>query len=94
MLYFVWLNPDNIEKPLNSPTMRNNIYQINISAIHKLGVNWNPLNPDVSNPNPKPAGDEPASPIVPTDPLSLDDTYMSVDIEVQNWEVHSYDVVL
>jgi hypothetical protein len=94
MLYFVWLNPDNIEKPINSPTMRNNIYQINISAIHKLGVNWNPLNPDVSNPNPKPAGDEPASPIVPTDPLSLDDTYMSVDIEVQNWEVHSYDVVL
>jgi hypothetical protein len=94
MLYFVWLNPDNITKPMNSPVMRNNIYQINISAIHKLGVNWNPLNPDVNNPDPKPAGNEPESPIVPTDPLSLDDTYMTVDIEVKNWIVHSYDLEL
>jgi hypothetical protein len=94
MLYFVWINPDNITKPMNSPVLRNNIYQINISAIHKLGVNWNPLNPDVNNPDPRPAGDEPASPIVPTDPLSLDDTYMTVDIEVQNWTVHSYDLEL
>jgi hypothetical protein len=94
MLYFVWLNPDNITKPMNSPVMRNNIYQVNITAIHKLGVNWNPLNPDVNNPNPKPSGDEPENPIVPTDPLSLDDTYMTVDIEVQNWTVHSYDIEL
>jgi hypothetical protein len=94
MLYFVWLNPDNITKPMNSPVMRNNIYQINISAIHKLGVNWNPLNPDVNNPDPKPSGPEPENPIVPTDPLSLDDTYMTVDIEVKNWVVHSYDLEL
>jgi hypothetical protein len=94
MLYFVWLNPDNISEPMNSPVLRNNIYQINISAIHKLGVNWNPLNPDVNNPDPKPAADEPDSSILPTDPLSMDDTYMTVDIEVQNWTVHSYDIEL
>jgi hypothetical protein len=94
MLYFVWLNPDDITRPMNSPVLRNNVYQVNISAIHKLGVNWNPLNPDINNPDPKPEGNEPESPIVPTDPLTLDDTYMTVDIEVANWTVHAYDVEL
>ncbi|MDR0907575.1 MAG: Mfa1 family fimbria major subunit [Rikenellaceae bacterium] len=94
VLYYVWLNPDNVAHTMNSPVVRNNIYQINIAGIHKLGVNWNPLNPSVNNPDPKPEGNEPPSPIVPTDPLSLDDTYMSVDIEVKNWTVHSYDVTL
>lgn len=94
MLYFVWPNPDDIQRPMNSPVIRNNIYCVNISTINKLGVNWNPLNPGVNNPDPKPSGDEPENPIDPTDPLSLDDTYMTVDITTRPWNVHSYDVDL
>jgi hypothetical protein len=93
-LYFAWLNPDNIAKPMNSPVIRNHIYHVNINSFKRLGQNWNPLNPDINNPNPKPSGDEPDSPILPTDPLSLDDTYMSVDIGVLDWTVHSYDIDL
>ncbi|MDR0893070.1 MAG: Mfa1 family fimbria major subunit [Mediterranea sp.] len=93
-LYYVWLNPDNIEKPTVSPVMRNNIYHININSFKQLGTNWNPLTPDINNPDPKPDGPEPPSPVDPTDPLSSTDTYMSVDIQVKDWTVHSYDVDL
>jgi hypothetical protein len=95
VLYFVWLNPDNITKPMNSPVIRNNIYHVNINSFKTIGVNWNPLVPsDVPNPDPKPAGDEPDNPIVPSDPLSLSETYMSVDITVLDWTVHSIGIDL
>lgn len=32
-LYFAWLNPDNVSKPLNSPVVRNNIYHLHITGI-------------------------------------------------------------
>ncbi|MDR1003920.1 MAG: Mfa1 family fimbria major subunit [Prevotellaceae bacterium] len=94
-LYYVWLNPDNVQSPTVSPVIRNNIYHININSFKQLGVNWNPLTPDVNNPDPQPeGGNEPDNPIKPEDPLSSVETYMSVDIEVKNWTVHSYDVDL
>ncbi|MDR1501391.1 MAG: Mfa1 family fimbria major subunit [Prevotella sp.] len=98
VLYFAWLNPDNIQKPINSPAIRNNIYHININSFKSIGVNWNPLVPDGSNvahnPDPKPGPHEPANPIDPNDPLSLNDTYMSVDVTVLMWTVHTYDIDL
>ncbi|MBB4045305.1 Mfa1 family fimbria major subunit [Bacteroides reticulotermitis] len=95
VLYFIWLNPDNIQKPINSPVVRNNIYHVNINSFKSIGVNWNPLVPrGPSNPNPRPTGPEPENPIKPTDPLSTTDTYMSVDITVLNWHVHTYDIDL
>lgn len=97
MLQYAWLNPDDIEKPENSPVMRNNIYHINIKAFNKIGLNWNPLYPEdpnlPDNPDTKPGDpDEPENPIDPTDPLTPEQTYMSVDITVLNWTVHSYDI--
>ena len=99
MLYYAWLNPDDIKKPMNSPVIRNNIYHVNITAFGKLGFNWNPLYPEdpnlPDNPDPKPLNpDEPEMPIDPTDPLTPEETYMSVDITVLNWTVHSYDIEL
>lgn len=87
MYYYAWLNPDNIASPINSPVIRNNIYHINITGFKTLGSNWNPLEPGIDNPNP---GIDP--PVDPTDPLTPTETYMSVDITVLDWTVHSYDV--
>ncbi|MDU1891511.1 MAG: Mfa1 family fimbria major subunit [Dysgonomonas sp.] len=101
MMYYAWLNPDNITSPLNSPVLRNNIYHVNITAFARIGGNWNPLypedpnNPNPQNPDPKPVNpDEPENPIDPTDPLTPEQTYMTVDITVLNWTVHSYDIEL
>ncbi len=98
MMYYVWLNPDNADDPTkwtNSPVIRNNIYHINIRSFNNLGTNWNPLvPPDVSNPDPKPGGPEPPTPVDPTDPIGDTNTYMSVDIQAIPWTVHSYDKVL
>lgn len=84
--YVAWLNPDNTKEPVVSPVLRNNIYHVNISAIKKLGYSGNPFNPK---------GDDPKDPDDPTpDPketLYPVDTYMSVEINVVNWGVHSYD---
>jgi hypothetical protein len=92
VLYYAWVNPDDLSAPTAAPTIRNNIYHININSFKTLGVNWNPLTPDINNPDPQPGGNEPPSPIDPEDPLSSVDTYMSVDIVVKNWTVNSYDV--
>jgi len=93
MLQYAWVNPDNIQTPLNSPVVRNNIYHINITGFKRIGLNWNPLTPDPNNPDPKPGDpDEPETPIDPTDPLTPEQTYMTVDISVLNWTVHSYDI--
>ncbi|MDR0865107.1 MAG: Mfa1 family fimbria major subunit [Candidatus Symbiothrix sp.] len=96
VLYYIWLNPDVITKPYNSPVIRNNIYHININSFQTFGFNWNPLNPGPDNPDPKPANplEPPTTPILPNDPLSLDETYMTVDITVLDWTVHSFGIDL
>ena len=104
VLYYAWLNPSTTspESWWNSPVVRNNIYHIHIKSIKKLGFNWNPLVPDPDpstneNPNnPDPNPDEPGTPI-PTDPeqpLPDQDTFMSVEVTVLPWLVHSYEVDL
>jgi hypothetical protein len=99
VLYYVWLNPDNIQKPVNSPVIRNNIYHVNISSFKSIGLNWNPLVPPGSNtphnPDPQPpTGVEPPSPVNPTDPLSDSDTYMSVEVTILMWTMHTYEIDL
>ncbi len=119
VLYYAWLNPDNVKTPYNSPVLRNHIYHIHINSFRNLGTNWNPLFPDEDpnnlthpddggNPDPKPPYDpvydkedpdpkdpeEPNPPIDPEDPLTTKDTYMSVDVKILPWRVHSYKIDL
>lgn len=118
VLYFVWINPDEVDgKPVNSPVIRNNIYHVSIKGISKIGANWNPLVPVVNpndpnitdpnnpsnpvhnnpnNPDPRPDNDiEPKDPPVdPTDPISTKETWMSVNVNILPWAVHSYEVEL
>ncbi len=105
VLYYAWVNPDNVETPFNSPVLRNHIYHIHIKGFKNIGTNWNPLVPgddpnnpgdDDNNPDPKPKDnpDEPENPIKPDDPLSTPETWMSVDITVLPWQVHSYEIDL
>lgn len=109
VLYYAWVNPDNVPDWYNSPVLRNNIYHIHITGFKNLGTNWNPLfpaNPDIpgdpatgGNPDPKPTvntGDpeEPTNPIDPNDPLTTSETWMSVDVKVLPWKIHSYSVDL
>ena len=62
VMYFVWINPDNLSKAVNSPVIRNNIYHVQIKGIAKIGANWNPL---VPNPN---VPTTPGQPVNPNDP--------------------------
>lgn len=108
VLYYAWLNPDNVATPYNSPVLRNNIYHIHITGFKTIGTNWNPLYPEnpnatnPANPDPKPQADptdpnypkEPTNPIDPNDPLTTPETWMSVDVTVLPWQVHSYGVDL
>ena len=110
VLYYAWVNPDAIPNWYNSPVLRNNIYHIHITGFKTIGTNWNPLYPEDPNgsgtplnpnPDPKPKpGDgepkttEPVNPIDPTDPLTTPETWMSVDVTILPWQVHSYGVDL
>lgn len=100
VLYYAIINPDNREKPLNAPVYRNNIYHISVTGFKKIGMNWNPLFPEDpntpgNNPDPKPNNpNEPVPPIKPEDNLSPKETYMSVDVSVIPWNVHSYNIEL
>lgn len=110
VLYYAWLNPDQKPNWYNSPVIRNNIYHIHITGFKTIGTNWNPLYPedpddpsydpeDPNNPDPRPVPDDPAidepeNPIDPEDPLTTPETYMSVDVTVLPWLVHSYEVDL
>lgn len=103
VLYYAWVNPDNIPTWYNSPVVRNNIYHVHISGFKNLGTNWNPLYPEdpnsstPANPDPKPVVpgiNEPQNPIAPTDPLTTPETWMSVDVKVLPWKLHSYSVDL
>lgn len=104
VLYYAWANPDNVAEPYNSPVLRNNIYHIHITGFKTIGTNWNPLVPkdnpndpkdDPNNPDPKPDDpDEPENPIKPEDPLTTPETWMSVEVTVLPWRVHSYTIDL
>lgn len=96
MLYYLWLNPDAVDKPINSPVVRNSIYHINIRSFKDLGVNWNPLDPSTDNPDPRPTDpNEPdGNPMDPTFPLSPINTYMTVDATVLPWNTYSYEIDL
>lgn len=107
VIYYAWVNPDNVPDWYNSPVLRNNIYHIHITGFKTIGTNWNPLFPEDpdnpgdpqegGNPDPKPLDpnvDEPENPIDPEDPLTTPETWMSVDVTVLPWLVHSYDVEL
>lgn len=95
VLYWAWLNPDT--NNVNSPVIRNNIYNIHITAIKNLGGNWNPLVPGGKNPDPQP-GDNPnepdTPPVKPEDPLTLDKTWMATNVTVLPWQVHSREIEL
>ena len=94
VLYWAWLNPD--QSVVNSPVIRNNIYHIQINGIGNLGGNWNPLVPGGNNPDPKPnTPNEPSTPPVsPEDPLTLDKTWMSTNVTILPWQVHSHEITL
>ena len=117
VLYYAWVNPDNVPAWYNSPVVRNNVYHIHITGFRNLGTNWNPLFPEDPdnpkgepvdpsdptgpkkplNPDPRPnvpGYNEPENPIDPTDPLTTPETWMSVDVKVLPWTLHSYQVNL
>ena len=105
VLYYAFVNPDKAPNTLDAPVFRNNIYHINIKGFKTIGTNWNPLfpedpdNPAVpgtpENPDPKPSDDpDNPNPFNPQDPNTPKETWMSVEMSVLAWTVHSYDIEL
>ncbi|MCI6153929.1 MAG: Mfa1 family fimbria major subunit [Bacteroidales bacterium] len=111
VLYYAFVNPDNVEKTLDAPVLRNNIYHISVNGFSTIGTNWNPIYPedpdttDPKNPDPKPSDDPKKdddpdtpdpnpNPIDPGDPDSPANTWMSVEMTVVPWAVHSYSITL
>ena len=110
VLYFVYVNPDNVTKAINGPVIRNQVYHVHIKSITKVGDNWNPLVPNQTTPsdgqptppNPNNPDDfpndnpnEPKQPNVkPNDPLSQLETWMAVNVTILPWQVHSVEVSL
>lgn len=105
--YVTWLNPDAIpgvdESPnvlaSKSPTVRNQVYHVHVTGFKGIGVPNNPLNPGTDPLNPGDPDDpkdpdNPKNPIDPNDPLENEETYMSVQITVLDYTVHSYDIQL
>lgn len=89
MYYFTWLNPDTTVPTTwrHSPVVRNNFYHMNVAGFSKLGFSGNPYNPGGDD---KPDPDDPTPD--PKDPITDKETYMTTEITVINWGVHSYDV--
>ncbi len=94
MYYFAWLNPDTTVPTTwrHSPVVRNNFYHVNVAGFNKLGFSGNPYNPTT----PPGGGEDEPDPDDPTpdpkDPITDKETYMTTEITVINWGVHSYDV--
>lgn len=88
MYYYAWLNPNEVlsTKWTLSPVVRNNIYHVNVKGFSKYGFSGNPFNPEGPGPDP----DDPTPD--PEDPLEDKETYMTTEISVIKWGVHSYDV--
>ncbi len=91
MFYFAWLNPDELAaaKWNSSPVIRNNIYNINVKSFSKYGFSGNPYNPDPDDPD-KPDPDDPTPD--PKDPIYDKETYMTTEITVIKWGLHSYNI--
>ncbi len=104
VLYYAFVNPDRVPGTLDAPVFRNNIYHINITGFKTIGTNWNPLFPEdpanpnpggPENPDPKPSDDpDNPNPFNPDDPNTPKETWMSVEMSVLAWTVHSYDIEL
>ena len=117
VLYFVWIHPDKLADPVNSPVDRNNVYHIQIASVTRIGANWNPLVPYPGGTTPPNFGDPNTPPVYPTNPNNPDDrpnnplepknppvnpfdnltpkeTWMSVNVTILPWAVHSYQVNL
>lgn len=104
VLYYAFVNPDKAPGTLDAPIFRNGIYHINITGFKTIGTNWNPLYPEdpnnpatptPDNPDPKPDGDpDNPNPFNPEDPNTPKETWMSVEMSVLAWTVHSYDIEL
>ena len=94
MVYVLWLNPDNEDvgdKIEESPVVRNQVYHAHITGFKKIGVSYNPLNPDdPSKPTDPTHPTEPINPIEPEDKLTAEDNYLSVKVKLLPWEVKSY----
>ena len=86
MKYIVWLNPDDLKQPEASPTHRNTVYHANIINFKKLGFPTNPLDPT------EPI--DPTNPVDPTDPLDAVETYLTVQIQIVDWNLVSNDIEL
>lgn len=106
VLYYAFVNPDRPLRTLDAPAFRNNIYRINIKGFKTIGTNWNPLYPEdpdnpavpgtPDNPDPRPDDDptDNPNPFNPEDPNTPKETWMSVEMSVLAWTVHSYDIEL
>ena len=104
VLYYAFVNPDRAPGTLDAPAFRNNIYHINVTGFKTIGTNWNPLYPEdpdhpavptPDNPDPKPDDDpDNPNPFNPEDPNTPKETWMSVEMSVLAWTVHSYDIEL
>lgn len=80
---------------LNGNTRRNNIYVLNVTAFAKIGMNYDPNDPD--DPNiPKPTNtDEPTTPLDGGDPtVDKQDTYMTITSTILPWNKVGRDVIL
>ena len=100
VIYYAFVNPDVVNKTVNAPAYRNNIYHISVTGFKTIGMTWNPLFPEdpdtpgeKKNPDPKPEND-PVPPITPGETNTPKETYMSVEVSVIPWNVHSYDIEL
>ncbi len=108
-LYYAFVNPDKIEKTVNAPAYRNNIYHISVKGFKTIGTNWNPIYPEdpddpgkigdgtpgtPSNPDPRPDDELLPPPITPGETNTPKETYMAVDVTVIPWNVHTYAIDL
>lgn len=77
----------------NSPVLPNPDYEPGTNPDPKPFPEFTP-NPDPENPGTPIIPEEPKNPIDPKDPLTTPETWMSVDVTVLPWLVHSYEVDL
>ncbi|MDN4753473.1 Mfa1 family fimbria major subunit [Porphyromonadaceae bacterium W3.11] len=96
MYYNIWINPDvpytDSGKIKKSPVYRNQVYNAHITGFKEIGLSWTPNNdPDDPDDNEDP---EDPNPFDPDDDLETDKTYLSVQLKVLPYTLHSYTVNL
>ena len=75
-------------------------FYMGITGFKTIGMNWNPLFPEVpgtkpsNNPDPRPEGEVLPPPIKPGDTNSLKEAYMVVDVTVIPWKIHEHNIDL